>query len=94
VAAAFLQPRASRFEIFENNFDLSLKFYGIKGSSPMAMAHIACVQSVWGKDVIHQINHVLETTDILEKGIEYYLEWLSNDIHTWYRSEAKKLLKP
>jgi len=94
VAAAFLHPQESRFGILENSYALSLKFYGIKGSSPLALAYVACAQSKWGKRVIRQINRILKTTNIHEKGIGYYSEWLTDDTRRWYSSRAKKLLHP
>jgi len=92
VHAAFLTPSESQYEILENNFILSLKFYDIKGSVPLALAHIACVRSEWGANVIRQIDRILDTTDIREKGIDYFSEWLSDDIRAWYRSEARQIL--
>lgn len=92
VHAAFLQPQDSQFGILENEYALSLKFYDIKGPVPLALAHIACVRSEWGKKVIQQIDRILKTTDIREKGIDYFSEWLSDDVRAWYRSEAKQLL--
>ena len=89
VAAAFLHPQESRFGILENSYALSLKFYDIKGSSPLALAYVACTQSKWGKRVIRQINRILKTTNIHEKGIGYYSEWLTDDTRRWYSSRAK-----
>ncbi len=92
VQGAFLTPHESQFGILDNNYALSLKFYDIKGSVPLALAHIARVRSEWGEEIIHQIDRVLNTTDIREKGIDYFSEWLSDDISARYRSEARQLL--
>ena len=92
VHAAFLTPPESQFEIIENNYDLSLKFYDIKGSVPLSPAHIACVRSEWGERVIQQIDTILKTTDVRERGIDYFAEWISDDMREWYRSEARLLL--
>jgi uncharacterized protein (TIGR02285 family) len=92
VHAAFLTPPESQFGILENNYVLSLKYYGIKGSVPLSLAHIACVRSEWGENVIQQIDSILNTTDIRERGIDHFAEWLPDDIRAWYRSEARQLL--
>ena len=92
VRAAFLQPQESQFRMLEHGHALFLKFYDVNGSVPLALAHIACVRSEWGKNVIKQIDRILNTTDIREKGIDYFSEWLSDDMRARYRSEARQLL--